>query len=616
MLLKCFGSLLLGLGCSLGFAAPLAAEVDFAHDVLPILKSHCAKCHTDGEYKGSFSMDTREALVQSDNVVVGDASKSEVIFRVLSDDSDEFMPPKGDRLTAEEVEVLEAWINEGLKWEEGFTFRENTWKSPIAPRRVELPGDSRGSPIDRVVDAYFAEHGVTPSPDLADAAFARRVSLDLIGVLPAPNGVRLFASDPSTTKAEAFVDSLLSRDEAYASHWMTFWNDLLRNDYSGTGFIDGGRKQITQWLYAALLENKPYDEFVRELIDATEDTEGFIKGIKWRGNVNASQVREIQFAQNISQVFLGENMKCASCHDSFINDWRLTDAYGLAAIIADEPLEIHRCDKPTGEKAVARWLLPELGDVDPNASREERLKQTAELMTSKQNGRFARTVVNRLWQRLMGRGLVEPVDIMGNRPWSEDLLDHLAWQFAEEGYDLKKLLKWIVLSKTYRRQSVEPHSGPVGEYVFRGPVAKRMTAEQFVDAVWEATGAVPGKIDAKVSSKPAVRASLVKSTLLMRALGRPNREQVVTTRPAELSTLQALELNNGKEFVALVEKGAESWVGRKDLVESLYWQLLSRAPTGEEATISREVLGEKPSRQTTADLLWLILLLPEFQVVQ
>ena len=179
---------------------------------------------------------------------------------------------------------------------------------------------------------------------------------------------------------------------------------MLRNDYQGTGYIDGGRKQITGWLYRALLENKPYDQFVRELISPASESEGFINGIQWRGRVNASQVREIQFSQNVSQVFFGINMKCASCHDSFIDTWKLADAYGLAAIIADRPLELYRCDKPTGKAAVPRFLWPELGSIDPSMPRAKRLERLAGLVAHPDNGRFARTIVNRLWQRLFGRG--------------------------------------------------------------------------------------------------------------------------------------------------------------------------------------------------------------------
>src|SRR5690606_14688331 len=134
------------------------------------------------------------------------------------------------------------------------------------------------------------------------------------------------------------------------------------------------------------------------LAPPTAESRGFIDGIQWRGAVNASQVREVQFSQSISQTFLGLNMKCASCHDSFVDRWKLDEAYGLAAIYAERPLEIARCDKPTGRMAKPGWIFPELGEVDAAAPQPERLKQLAALMTHPDNGRFTRTIVNRLWQ--------------------------------------------------------------------------------------------------------------------------------------------------------------------------------------------------------------------------
>ena len=148
-----------------------------------------------------------------------------------------------------------------------------------------------------------------------------------------------FLADSEPRKRERLIDELLSDDYNYASHWMAYWNDLLRNDYAGTGFIDGGRKQISEWLWDALATNKPYDQFVRELVDPIPESEGFTKGIVWRGVVNASQRPPVQAAQSIAQVFLGVNLKCASCHDSFIDDWRLVDAYGMASVYSEEPLE-------------------------------------------------------------------------------------------------------------------------------------------------------------------------------------------------------------------------------------------------------------------------------------
>src|SRR5207344_956209 len=130
------------------------------------------------------------------------------------------------------------------------------------------------------------------------------------------------------------------------------------------------------------------DQFVHELISPVPGSEGFTGGITWRGVVNASQRREMQAAQNIGQVFLGTNLKCASCHDSFVNHWLLADAYGLANVFADKPLEIYRCDKPTGEIADVRFIFPELGEIDAKAPRDERMKQLANLVTSPQNGRL------------------------------------------------------------------------------------------------------------------------------------------------------------------------------------------------------------------------------------
>ena len=102
------------------------------------------------------------------------------------------------------------------------------------------------------------------------------------------------------------------------------------------------------WLYNALYNNMPYDQFVRTLIDPSPGAEGFINGIIWRGAVSASQGKEVQAAQTVTQVFLGLNFKCNSCHDSFISDWKLADSYGLAGVFADKPMEMYRCEMPRG----------------------------------------------------------------------------------------------------------------------------------------------------------------------------------------------------------------------------------------------------------------------------
>src|SRR6476620_650243 len=143
--------------------APAADKIDFAHDVLPLLKARCAECHTNGKYKGGVSMDTREALLKSKKVVPAHSGDSDLIKRVTSTDADERMPPKGPPLTDKEVATLRTWIDQDLPWQDGFSFAKGQYVAPLQPRRPELPPahDGLTSPIDRVVDAYFKQHKVT-----------------------------------------------------------------------------------------------------------------------------------------------------------------------------------------------------------------------------------------------------------------------------------------------------------------------------------------------------------------------------------------------------------------------------------------------------------------------
>jgi hypothetical protein len=608
--------------------------VDFAHEVIPILKEHCYECHGGHRHEGDFSINTREAIVDSSSAVPGDSANSYLIEMVTAADPEIRMPKEKPPLPEEAVKKLRDWIDAGLPWEAGFTFAPRDYEPPLRPRRPDLPPavDGRTNPVDRVLDAYLSEHKRPSPPALDDAAFMRRAYLDLVGLLPTREQLHAFLADGDPAKRERLIDELLADDRAYAEHWLSFWNDLLRNDYVGTGYIDGGRTQISGWLYRALVNNMPFDEFVRALISPSPESEGFIRGIKWRGNVNASQKPELQFAQNVTQVFLGINMKCASCHDSFIDRWTLEETYGLAAISADAPLEAYRCDKPTGKIVSPAWMFPELGQIDPQAPREERLRQLATLMTKRENGRVARTIVNRLWHRLVGRGIVHPVDAMQTEPWSADLLDYLAVHLIDHDYDLKSTLRLIATSQAYQSQAVALDDEPAGgAYVYRGPIAKRMTAEQFVDALWQLTGTAPQQPHKSVAEfltagettgRTSYRASLVASDLLMRSLGRPNREQVVTDRPSMLTTLQALDLSNSPLLAETLSRGApkivEQFSGHEpvELVDWLYESALAREATAEERAIALEVFGSPPTPQAVEDLVWLVIMLPEFQIIR
>ncbi len=469
---------------------PAQREVDFVKDIQPLFEAACVKCHAKGKDKGGLSLETREVFLKGGDTgpgaVVGHGGKSLIVELVAGMDPDSIMPKKGTRWTPEQVGLLRAWIDQGAKWPDGITFAKPPAEN-LHPHKIEALAGT-GSALDRLLASYFAQQKITPPAAVGDAAFARRAYLDVVGLLPSVEQLGAFLADSAADKRAQLVARLLADKRGYAEHWLTFWNDLLRNDYRGTGFIDGGRKQISGWLYEALFTNKPYDRFVAELIAPDYASEGFTSGILWRGNVNASMAPAMQASQSVSQVFLGVNLKCAGCHDSFVSDWTLADAYGLAGIYSDEVMELIRCDKPTGKKAVARFLYPEIGAIDPALSKPARMKRLAELMTSAQNGRLSRTLVNRLWARLFGHGLVEPLDDMEKPAWSRDVLDWLAEDLVAHHYDVKHTLEILLTSRAYSLPTVEGPKDEKAPFVFQGPLTRRLTAEQFSDAVSALTG--------------------------------------------------------------------------------------------------------------------------------
>ena len=603
--------------------------------VRTIFAHECYNCHGSAKVKGELRLDTKElAMKGGENGVVivpGKPGESELIRRIkLPRNHKDAMPEKGDGLSADQISLLEFWIRQGAPWPDG-PLKSVYRVAALEPRMPQLPtaGDGISSPIDRFVDDYFKRHKLSWGEPVDDRTYIRRVYLDAIGLLPTPDAIDVFVKDPRNDKREQLVKSVLGRNDDYAQHWLTFWNDALRNDYTGTGYITGGRFDITSWLYASLRDNKRYDAFVKELVNPTRESRGFIKGIEWRGAVNASQRTEMQAAQNVAQVFLGLNLKCASCHDSFISDWTLDDAYSFANIFADTVLEVNRCDKPTGRFAGRRMLFPELGDIDA-AVTEDRLKQLADFLVQPKDGRLYRTLVNRVWAQLMGRGIVEPVDVMDNEPWSQDLLDWLASDFNASGNDVKLLLYKIMTSQSYQLPSVALADAAritAQDFVFEGLKRRRLTAEQFSDAVSLTVAPIysdtlsmrkllpPGALP----SGAFARASLVKNDPFLTALGRPNRETVSTSRSSQANLLQALELTNGEQFNAAIGRGAQHWLTAHKqpvtLVNEVYRNALGRLPTPTEAGVAMEALGERPSADRVADFLWAMTLHPEFQLI-
>ena len=166
-------------------------------------------------------------------------------------DPDSVMPKKGTRLKPDQIGLLRAWIDQGAPWDSQVSFGR---LEPVnlKPRMPQIPpGKEDMNPVDRFLAVYYKEHGLKTPGLVTDQVFARRAYLDIVGLLPSPTALENLVTDRKSGKRERLIQTLLEDNRGYAENWLSFWNDMLRNDYKGTGYIDGGRKQITRWLYSS-----------------------------------------------------------------------------------------------------------------------------------------------------------------------------------------------------------------------------------------------------------------------------------------------------------------------------------------------------------------------------
>jgi hypothetical protein len=565
-----------GLLATIAVAQPV---VEYERQVHPLLASKCFVCHSQEKRSGGFSLATYADLLEGGRsgaaVKPGNSAASLIIQRTNGTHAPR-MPLGAPPLSPQELAMLSAWIDGGARATPTSAPAKAKWEAPLALGSPTVPAvvwSAWQSPLDRFVAESLRKHGVAEPGLVTDAVFARRVYLDVTGLLPTPSELQAFLADKRSDKRGRLVETLLGANRAYAENWISFWNDLLRNDEGVNYYSEtASRKSISPWLLSALEANLPYDQFVRQLLNpvAPTDPAGFLIGVNWRGVVNASQTPAMQAAQNTAQIFLGINLKCNSCHDSFISKWKLKDAYALATYFSpEEKLQLYRCDVAQPEYAEPAFLFPELNHAPASNSAADRRAAAAAIFTDPRNGRLPRTVVNRIWHRLFGRGIVENPDEMDGEPWNPELLDWLAADFAGHGFDIKRLIATILNSRAYQLPGVSASSG---NYVFRGPELRRLTAEQFADAIGAITGdwrvyqppAPPAPAGAPPLTPPPgiySRDWHLAANPLTRALGRPIRDQVYGTRDNQATTLQALELVNGETLTHWLMRGARKMLG-------------------------------------------------------
>lgn len=394
---KSFPSLLIAAGVSTSFAA--AVPVDFVRDVRPILEKRCYECHGEKKQKAGLRLDLKTAAFKggdkhAPDIVGGKAQDSPLIQLISTSDEDEVMPPKGERLSAAQVDILTRWVNEGAPWPDGVDVvkvedRRDHWSF----KPLVVTGGEHS--IDRFIDAKLAEKGLHRSGSTDPASLIRRLSFDLTGLPPTPEQVAAFVAECRSGSTFVIKDAVLEKvvDEflaspRYGEHWAQHWLDVVR--YADTHGFEVNTERPNAWPYRdyvirAFNSDTPYDRFIKEQIvgDAMgEDAAtGFLvtASVLLPGQIGkdepskrlARQDSLDEMVNNIGQTFLGLSVGCARCHDHKFDPILQRDYYAMQAFVAGVEYADRDLRTPEAEAArkEAAKLKPRLAELDQKLSR-------------------------------------------------------------------------------------------------------------------------------------------------------------------------------------------------------------------------------------------------------
>lgn len=386
--------------------------------------------------------------------------------------------------------------------------------------------------IDAFIESSLKKAGKNPQPPAPSSTFVRRVYLDLAGRTPTLEETRAFLADDSEASRVRLIDHLLD-SEAYVQHHFHFWADLLRakTQAAGQGNSQPAGYAYEEWIKESLRTNKPYDDLVRELLTA--------KGKPWTNGAIGYYLRDYGMPLDnlaiTSQVFLGTQIVCAQCHNHPFDTWTQMDYYHMAAFTfgvtttnsaanAEAAQRVFnrahpdRAERKDFARASSEILKPVRYTTVEQRERDLRLPHDyqypdakpksvvapevpfgamppvvgqdpvetfASWMTSPENPRFTKVIANRLWKKVMGVGIIEPVDDLRDQslPSHPELLTFLEGHMKAVDYDVKAFLRSLYLTKTYQREASPVETSPGQPFDFAGPALRRLSAEQIWDSL-------------------------------------------------------------------------------------------------------------------------------------
>ncbi len=511
------------------------------------------------------------------------------------------------------------------------------------PLPTAFPALTANNKIDELVFANLKALGFPPSEVAGDDVFLRRVFFDVIGVPPTPEEARAFLADKDPQKRSKLIGRLLEREE-FADFLATKWRDLLRiKAEEPISLWPKASETYYRWVRDSILQNKPYDQFARELI--TGSGSNFRDGPS--NYVRAVPERDPRtLGESTALLFLGTRLNCARCHAHPVENWGEDDDLGMAAffsqvqikftnewkeqIVCRNPegvLRHPKTGKPVAPKPLGAAALEGDRATDPR-------RKLADWLTAPQNPRFAKNIVNRIWFWLLGRGIVhEPDDLRAtNPPENPALLEHLEKELVGHRYDLKHIYRLVLNSKTYQLSSEPTPLNEKDVAHFSHYRARRLTAEQILDGLSQITEQPQGfrqfrrpntapdtSIPADVKAAQIAEAS--ESSLLAAMFGRPERGTAMERERADdINSMHVQFLaNSGAIEEALwnsqrIQRLLKDKKNDAEIVDELFLLVLARFPREAEKKKMLEYLAAEKNRgnQAIHDIVWTLLNTNEF----
>ncbi|MBI4905490.1 MAG: DUF1549 domain-containing protein [Acidobacteria bacterium] len=505
-------------------------------------------------------------------------------------------------------------------------------------KNFKWPKVSSNNYIDDIVNAKLQYLRILPSSLSTDEQFLRRVSIDLIGLLPTVDEYKSFVADRSPGKRAKLVDALMQRDE-FADLWATKWAELLKVITGNNASFGTDRKVANayyQWIREQMKRNTPVDEFVRAQLAGTgsniADPAVNLYTMIPQGRYDAKEV-----ALDVAEVFTGIRIQCAQCHNHPFDRWTMDDFYGFVSFFtgvkrkpASEPREYYISGDPNPPPA--KYLLDNrpvpakfLGGAEPDIRTRDPRLALAEWLTSTDNVIFRQNIANRVWDHFFGRGIVHPVDDVriSNPPSNKELLEALGKHLASYNYDVRRLILDICTSRTYQLSSIPNETNRDDDSQFSHAKLRRMRADVMLDALAQVTGTPT----AFGPYAPGTRATEMfegghrTGNYFLRTFGLSKRESVHASETRYEPTLsQALHLINGDTVETKIARSTivtEQLKAKRTpqaIIEVLYIRTLSRKPSAEESKKLAALVANDPSgRAVYDDILWALINSSEFE---